>query len=128
MDFTKVKENKEKIYVCIDDIQYKEKPEKKDMGKISNRITNQVKLVKINELQQAICKGQTFCGTIFKQKNGIRERKQENFAMQKIFAIDVDEKHDEEINMDGRFLYDIVVSVVRRLFERRQVFLRHDVC
>lgn len=118
MDFTKVKENKEKIYVCIDDIQYKEKPEKKDMGKISNRITNQVKLVKINELQQAICKGQTFCGTIFKQKNGIRERKQENFAMQKIFAIDVDEKHDEEGNKIEGLKYGMLFNEVQEIISQ----------
>lgn len=118
MEVTNVKENKEKFYVCIDNVQYKEKPKNKDMGMISNRVTNQVKELTINELQQLAGNGYTFCGSIFKLKNGIRERKQENFAMQKIFAIDVDEKRDEDGNkvegLEHGVLFDEVQDIINQ--------------
>ncbi len=110
--------NEERFWVCIDNIQYKEKPKNEDMGVISNRITNQVKFATINELQQAVSNGQTFCGSIFKQKNGIRERKQENFAMQKIFAIDVDEKHDENGNKIEGLEYGVLFDEVQDIINQ----------
>ena len=71
-----------KIQCMLDKIEYEQKPQGAEIGKITNRLATSQVEIEINELAELLVKGCTFKPSLL---NG---RKEDDWIMQNLFALD----------------------------------------
>ena len=85
-----------KVKLCLDSEQYKEKPSKSDMARISKRIAGQQVEVTIEDFASAMVAGQCFTPACFEGDN----RTNEAWNNQQVFALDFDSGVSPQIILD----------------------------
>lgn len=93
------KENEIYFFTSINEKRFTSKPEKKDIGSISNNLI--ATQTNITELAQFLSKGHTFAPAIFKDK----KRTNDAFISTQVFALDFDDNQepDEKIKMFAEY-------------------------